>query len=195
MIRIKACRLKQADRAAGSCRPLEEPTMAKPRIVILGAGLGGAIAAFEIRDAVGDKRPRLASSRRATRFTLCRPTPGSRSTGGTERPSRCAAAGLQEAWRRLHGRGQEGLHRHNQVELKTGQRSTTTIWSSPPVPISPSTRFRASALTTASPSRSAMSTTPRWRRTRSTGSCENPGPSWWARCRAPPASARPMNSR
>ena len=29
--------------------------MAKPRIVILGAGLGGAVAAFEIRDAVGDK--------------------------------------------------------------------------------------------------------------------------------------------
>ncbi|MBI5942648.1 MAG: FAD-dependent oxidoreductase [Caulobacterales bacterium] len=29
--------------------------MAKPRIVILGAGLGGAIAAFEIRAAVGDK--------------------------------------------------------------------------------------------------------------------------------------------
>uniref|UniRef100_B0SWH6 Sulfide-quinone reductase n=1 Tax=Caulobacter sp. (strain K31) TaxID=366602 RepID=B0SWH6_CAUSK len=29
--------------------------MAKPRIVILGAGLGGAIAAFEIRQAVGDK--------------------------------------------------------------------------------------------------------------------------------------------
>ena len=29
--------------------------MAKPRIVILGAGLGGAIAAFEIKDAVGDK--------------------------------------------------------------------------------------------------------------------------------------------
>lgn len=29
--------------------------MAKPRIVILGAGLGGAIAAFEIRDAVGDR--------------------------------------------------------------------------------------------------------------------------------------------
>src|SRR5271157_4734677 len=27
--------------------------MAKPRIVILGAGLGGAIAAFEIEDAVG----------------------------------------------------------------------------------------------------------------------------------------------
>ena len=29
--------------------------MAKPRIVILGAGLGGAIAAFEIKDAVGNK--------------------------------------------------------------------------------------------------------------------------------------------
>lgn len=29
--------------------------MAKPRIVILGAGLGGAVAAFEIRDAVGDR--------------------------------------------------------------------------------------------------------------------------------------------
>jgi sulfide:quinone oxidoreductase len=29
--------------------------MAKPRIVILGAGLGGAIAAFEVKDAVGDK--------------------------------------------------------------------------------------------------------------------------------------------
>jgi sulfide:quinone oxidoreductase len=29
--------------------------MAKPRIVILGAGLGGAIAAFEIKQAVGDK--------------------------------------------------------------------------------------------------------------------------------------------
>ena len=29
--------------------------MAKPRIVILGAGLGGAIAAFEIKDAVGDR--------------------------------------------------------------------------------------------------------------------------------------------
>jgi len=29
--------------------------MAKPRIVILGAGLGGAIAAFEIREAVGDR--------------------------------------------------------------------------------------------------------------------------------------------
>ena len=29
--------------------------MAKPRIVVLGAGLGGAIAAFEIKDAVGDK--------------------------------------------------------------------------------------------------------------------------------------------
>src|ERR1019366_5300034 len=29
--------------------------MAKPRIVILGAGLGGAIAPFEIKDAVGDK--------------------------------------------------------------------------------------------------------------------------------------------
>jgi sulfide:quinone oxidoreductase len=29
--------------------------MAKPRIVILGAGLGGAIAAFEIKDAVRDK--------------------------------------------------------------------------------------------------------------------------------------------
>ena len=28
--------------------------MAKPRIVILGAGLGGAVAAFEIKDAVGD---------------------------------------------------------------------------------------------------------------------------------------------
>src|SRR5665213_906893 len=28
--------------------------MAKPRIVILGAGLGGAIAAFEIKDAVRD---------------------------------------------------------------------------------------------------------------------------------------------
>jgi sulfide:quinone oxidoreductase len=30
-------------------------TMAKPRIVILGAGLGGAIAAFEIKEAVGDR--------------------------------------------------------------------------------------------------------------------------------------------
>jgi len=29
--------------------------MGKPRIVILGAGLGGAIAAFEIKDAVGDR--------------------------------------------------------------------------------------------------------------------------------------------
>ena len=29
--------------------------MVRPRIVILGAGLGGAIAAFEIKDAVGDK--------------------------------------------------------------------------------------------------------------------------------------------
>ena len=29
--------------------------MGKPRIVILGAGLGGAIAAFEIKQAVGDK--------------------------------------------------------------------------------------------------------------------------------------------
>jgi sulfide:quinone oxidoreductase len=29
--------------------------MAKPRIVVLGAGLGGSIAAFEIRSAVGDK--------------------------------------------------------------------------------------------------------------------------------------------
>ena len=29
--------------------------MAKPRIVILGTGLGGAIAAFEIKDAVRDK--------------------------------------------------------------------------------------------------------------------------------------------
>ncbi|MBP7648564.1 MAG: FAD-dependent oxidoreductase [Phenylobacterium sp.] len=29
--------------------------MVKPRIVILGAGLGGAIAAFEVKDAVGDK--------------------------------------------------------------------------------------------------------------------------------------------
>jgi len=29
--------------------------MAKPRIVILGAGLGGAIAAFEVKDAVRDK--------------------------------------------------------------------------------------------------------------------------------------------
>ena len=29
--------------------------MAKPRIVILGAGLGGAIAAFEVKDAVGDR--------------------------------------------------------------------------------------------------------------------------------------------
>ena len=29
--------------------------MAKPRIIILGAGLGGAIAAFEVKDAVGDK--------------------------------------------------------------------------------------------------------------------------------------------
>jgi sulfide:quinone oxidoreductase len=29
--------------------------MAKPRIVILGAGLGGTIAAFEVKDAVGDK--------------------------------------------------------------------------------------------------------------------------------------------
>jgi sulfide:quinone oxidoreductase len=29
--------------------------MSKPRIVILGAGLGGAIAAFEVKDAVGDK--------------------------------------------------------------------------------------------------------------------------------------------
>ena len=29
--------------------------MAKPHIVILGAGLGGAIAAFEVKDAVGDK--------------------------------------------------------------------------------------------------------------------------------------------
>ncbi|TAJ73394.1 MAG: NAD(P)/FAD-dependent oxidoreductase [Phenylobacterium sp.] len=29
--------------------------MAKPRIVILGAGLGGAIAAFEVKDAVGEK--------------------------------------------------------------------------------------------------------------------------------------------
>ena len=29
--------------------------MAKPRIVILGAGLGGAIAAFEIKQAVGER--------------------------------------------------------------------------------------------------------------------------------------------
>lgn len=29
--------------------------MDKPRIVILGAGLGGCIAAFEIKDAVGDR--------------------------------------------------------------------------------------------------------------------------------------------
>ncbi|MDX5329912.1 MAG: hypothetical protein LPK04_01815 [Caulobacteraceae bacterium] len=29
--------------------------MTKPRIVVLGAGLGGAIAAFEIKEAVGGK--------------------------------------------------------------------------------------------------------------------------------------------
>ena len=29
--------------------------MVKPRIVILGAGLGGAIAAFEVKDSVGDR--------------------------------------------------------------------------------------------------------------------------------------------
>jgi hypothetical protein len=29
--------------------------MGKPRIVILGAGLGGTIAAFEVKDAVGDR--------------------------------------------------------------------------------------------------------------------------------------------
>jgi sulfide:quinone oxidoreductase len=56
VIDIKVSLLELADRPVAIRRGREETkTMAKPRIVILGAGLGGAIAAFEVRDAVGDR--------------------------------------------------------------------------------------------------------------------------------------------
>ena len=59
MIHIKAARGKGAesdDRVGRDTGPPEETkAMAKPKIIILGAGLGGAIAAFEIQHAVGDR--------------------------------------------------------------------------------------------------------------------------------------------
>ena len=55
MIRVNAGRMELQDIVPDERGDWRNLTMAKPRIVILGAGLGGAIAAFEIKDAVRDK--------------------------------------------------------------------------------------------------------------------------------------------
>ena len=171
--------------------------MAKPRIVILGAGLGGAIAAFEVKDAVGDKAEVSVVSQGDTFHFV----PSNPWVAVHWRKREAIEVKLPPVFKKrgvaFTGVGAKRISpATNQVELNDG---TTIDYDYLVIATGPELAFDeisgSRPRTAASPSRSAMSTTPRRRRPPSTVSSRTRARSWWARCRAPPASARPTNSR
>ncbi len=137
------------------------------------------------------------SSPRTPTIISCRRTPGSRSAGASARTS---ASTLPRRCRRRvstsgPSRRRRCIRRKTGWRWSTGHRSTTITSSSRRGRNSPSTRSRGLDRMAAIRSRSAMSITPRRRARRSRRSAGIPARSSLARSRAPPASARPMNSR
>ena len=132
-------------------------------IVIIGAGIAGASAAFELRHKLTD----------AHRITLVNPVPHFSFV-----PSNPWVAVGWRAPADVTAMLAQGLQKNDIVLVldtvtahrscrriasswRKAARSTTTIWSSRPGPSSPSTRSRASARSRATRTRSARSTTPR----------------------------------
>jgi sulfide:quinone oxidoreductase len=135
------------------------------RIVILGAGIGGSTAAFEIKHALGDKAE-VTVVNRGDRFHFVPSNPWV-AVRWREREAIEVELGPVMAKRRI-GFRPEGARRvfpaENRVELTTGESlpyDYLVIATGPP-PSTPSSR--------------------------------TPVRSWWAPCRARPASARPTSS-
>ena len=129
-------------------------------VVVLGAGLGGTIMAYEMSDKLG-KEHQVSVVNNGGSYSFVPSNPwvavGWRDREAVEVD---LAPVLRDARHRAPPAGREARpsRRRTGSSSTTAARSTTTIWSSPPAPTSPSTRSRASG-PRPTPSRSATSTT------------------------------------
>lgn len=170
--------------------------MVKPRIVILGAGLGGAIAAFEVKDALGDKAEVSVVSQGDTfHFVLSYPWVAvhwrKRDAIEVKLPPVFKKRGVA-----FTGVGAKTiLPAQNHLELNDG---TTVEYDYLIIVTGPDLAFdeiRGWGRVAASPSRSATSIMPRPRPPLSIGSSKTPARSSSAPCRALRVSVQPTNSR
>jgi sulfide:quinone oxidoreductase len=141
--------------------------MAKPRIVILGAGLGGAIAAFEIKAAVGGQAEVSVVSQGDT-FHFVPSNP----------------------WVAVHWRKRAAIEVKLPPVFKKKGIAFTGAGARRVDPVQNRIELSDGAVV----DYDYLVITPRRRRRRSTASSRTPDPSWSARSRAPPASARPTSS-
>ena len=164
-------------------------------IVIMGAGLSGAIMAYEMKEQMRpEDRLTVVTKDPIYHFVPSNPwvPVGWRKREALEVDLAPTFAKRGIAFKAEPGDQSfaEGQHDRNR---RRSRRSNTTTSSSPPAPSSLSMRSRGSDRR-ASPNRSATSTTPRRPRPSSRRSARIPARSSSARRRAPRASARPTSS-
>ena len=111
-------------------------------VVVLGAGLGGTIMAYELRDELARRTRSRSSTMGDAIFVRAVQSLGrgrlARPQGGRGRPRAGLASGAAS---RSSARAPGAfIPPSKRIELNDGASSPTTIWSSPPAPNSPSTR-------------------------------------------------------